>query len=206
MQKTVRINLLARNSAAKHFQKIKHRDTKNEWKQWHQAVNQVKGTQGKYIREERLNRRQDWIAGPLAPNRNAGTRKGTFGTSDTEFYQLPRVPESVRAAPKKEGFAAISEEEQATEGFRGDTIVGNVVVNDRVAIVAGPERLRGLIGTVSDVDNDKETVKLTNVNTVSTFIRSSLYQCRCTPSPTMLPSHSTQSHSALPQAKAFHKN
>lgn len=169
MQKTVRINLLARNSAAKHFQKVKHREAKNEWSQWHQATNRIKATQGKYVREERLHRRQDWIAGPLAPNRNSGTEKGVYGTADTDFFQLGRVPQVAFEGPKKEGFAAISEKDEA-EGFKGTTIVGNVTINDRVVIVNGPERLRGLIGYVNDVDQERETVKITNVNTVSASI------------------------------------
>lgn len=166
MQKTVRINLLARNSAAKHFQKIKHRDTKQEWKLWHQTTNRIKTLEDGYVREERSHRRQDWINGPLAPNRNIGPQKGTYGTTSTDYSQTAPVPKSVRAAPKKEGYAFINEREQK-EGFKGDTIVGNVVADDRVVIIAGPERLRGLIGTVNNVDNERETVTLINVNVVS---------------------------------------
>lgn len=108
------------------------------------------------------------MLGPLAPSRNSGSQKGLFGTLSVDLAQNPTVPKSVRAGPKKLGYAAMSEEEQGEKGFRGDTIVGNVVAGDRVVIVAGEERLRGLVGTVNSVDLEKEEVKLMDINTVST--------------------------------------
>lgn len=164
MQKTVRINLLARNNAAKHFQKYKQRKTKAEWDDWHRMTNQNKAAQGKHVVEERRHRRQDWIAGPLAPKRDTGTDKGVFGTVGVERIQHPDIPESVRTGPRKEGYAITLDKD---EPFTGDTIVGNVVSGDRVVIVAGPERLRGLIGHVNSVDLAREEVKLANINSVS---------------------------------------
>lgn len=169
MQKAVRINILARNSAARASRKSEEREAKEAWKEWHQVANRQKAIQGSFQAEERITRRQDWIAGPLAPNRNAGTQRGKYGTVDFGLTQLPTTPKSVRAGPKREGYAIIgdSEEEADKRNFKGETIVGNVVEGDKVVIVAGPERLRGLIGYVNAIDLEREEVKLRNINTVS---------------------------------------
>lgn len=172
MQKTVRINLIARNSAAKHAQKLERRQTKTEWKEWHAPTKVVAALKNSYLKEERQHRREDWFLGPLAPNRNSGAKKGAFGTVRQELVSGPLIPKSVRAGPKKVGYAALSEEEQlGKEGFKGDTIVGNVVNGDRVVIVHGPEHLRGLIGTVIHTDIEREEVKLRGINTVSVHSR-----------------------------------
>lgn len=187
MQKAVRLNILTRNNTAKQSKKVLERKTKEEWKEWHQHTNRQKAIQVEHEAEERLTRRQDWMAGPLAPNRNSGLQKGIYGTIELGLGTLPDVPKSVRAGPKTKGYAVTTDDEK--DRFKGTTIVGNVVENDRVVIVAGPERLRGLIGTVNHVDMEKEEVKLRNVNTVS-----SLQLCLSTTDPARQTSVSRSLH------------
>lgn len=185
MQKAIRLNIAGRNSTLKARRKFKEAETKQAWKDWHQLTNRQKVIHGEFRAEERLARRQDWIAGPLAPNRNSGARRGTYGTVTTTLTQLPEIPKSVREGPRLEGYAVRRENDK--KGFKGKTIVGNVVQYDRVVIVAGPERLRGLIGTVNHVDHVKEEVKLRNINTVSLCVLCEDRQRR--QSATLLPIH-----------------
>lgn len=169
MQKTVRINLQARKNLLKQTQKSKLGQAKQEWSQYHLQKQVTERKARQYVKEERANRREDWILGPLAPNRNVGTSKGTFGTVDTELIQSPLIPKPVMAKPKRVGYDASDYEGQDKKlAFTGDTIVGNVVVGDRVVVVHGPERIRGVIGTVQNVDLQREELRIDNVNVVST--------------------------------------
>jgi len=122
------------------------------------------------MKEERANRREDWILGPLAPNRDVGRDNGKLGTISADLTPEPELPRSVRASPRGRGYDAIDKSgEGRNKLFKGRTIVGNVVAGDRVVIVHGPQRLRGQIGEVLDVDYEKEELKLKNINIVSNF-------------------------------------
>jgi len=169
MQKTVRINLQARKNVLKQVNKKRVKDAKTEWNQYHQQKLSTERTARQYVKEERAHRREDWILGPLAPNRNVGTNKGTYGTVDVEMIQSPAIPKQVQGGPKRPGYD-VMEYEGKHKGiaFTGDTIVGNVVVDDRVVVVHGPERIRGIIGDVLSVDYQREELRITNVNVVST--------------------------------------
>jgi len=169
MQKTVRINLQARKNLLKQAQKEKLAKTKLEWSQYHLQKQVTERKARQYVKEERANRREDWILGPLAPNRNVGVNKGTFGTVEPELIQTSAVPRSVRARPKIVGYDAADYEGLDKKwAFTGDTIVGNVVAGDRVVVVHGSERIRGTIGNVLSVDYEREELRIDNVNVVST--------------------------------------
>jgi len=169
MQKTVRINLQARKNLLKQNHKSKNAAAKKEWNQYHLQKNVTENKARQYVKEERANRREDWILGPLAPNRNVGTNKGTFGTVDVDLIQSPAVPKQVKARPVRAGYDATDwEGKHKSSAFTGDTIVGNVVVGDRVVVVHGPERIRGVIGPVLSVDYEREELRIENVNVVST--------------------------------------
>lgn len=168
MQRTARINLIARNQLTKQSRKAKLRTDKRQWDEWHQVKQQVEQYRRQYTKEERLARREDWVLGPLAPNRDTGLERGVFGTLDRDaVLQNPTVPQSVRDVPKHPGFEARDYGEEGKKGFTGRTIAGNVALQDRVVIVHGPDRLRGLIGRVMMVDDEKEEVRLTGINLVS---------------------------------------
>lgn len=116
----------------------------------------IKGIEDRYLREERQHRREDWMLGPLAPNRDSGVSRNVVGTIDPQLRQIPEVLEPVANVLKAQ-----------KHKFTGTSMAGNVVVHDRVVVVAGPERLRGLIGEVIDIDNEKHTLRLKNINLVS---------------------------------------
>lgn len=168
MQKTLRINLLARNQSVKRAKKIKSRKLYDEWTDYKsQDVGQEKILRG-YLKEERLHRREDWKLGPLAPHRDAGKRKGQLGAIAYDVAFNPEIPKEVRKTPKEPGYSIMSTiaDDPKFPLFTGTTIVGNVVAGDRVVVVKGPTRIRGQIGFVTDIDISKEEVKISNVNIV----------------------------------------
>ncbi|KAK2842921.1 hypothetical protein FQN49_005984 [Arthroderma sp. PD_2] len=88
--------------------------------------------------EERKNRREDWLKGPLAPRRNVGERDILYGTISTNRLRLPKVPEAKRL--KYVTFAP----------------------GDRVCMVRG--RDKGKIGKILQVDEDSQSVTVEGVN------------------------------------------
>lgn len=85
------------------------------------------------LKDARITRREDWQLGPLAPKRDVGTKKDTYGTSDTRKLRGLELPESERV--KNWPIAA----------------------GDRVVLVEG--RDKGKIGVVESIR--KETNELT---------------------------------------------
>lgn len=90
--------------------------------------------------EERKNRREDWLKGPLAPRRNIGERDILYGTISTNRLRLPKVPESKRVK------------------------YVTLAPGDRVCMVRG--RDKGKIGKVLQVDEESQSVTVEGVNMV----------------------------------------
>ncbi|EGD91357.1 hypothetical protein H112_01161 [Trichophyton rubrum D6] len=88
--------------------------------------------------EERKNRREDWLKGPLAPRRNFGDRDVLYGTVTTNRLRMPKVPEAKRV--KYVTFAP----------------------GDRVCMVRG--RDKGKIGKILQVDEESQSVTVEGVN------------------------------------------
>ncbi|KAM5455781.1 hypothetical protein MaudCBS49596_001682 [Microsporum audouinii] len=88
--------------------------------------------------EERKNRREDWLKGPLAPRRNIGERDILYGTISTNRLRLPKVPESKRMK------------------------YVTLAPGDRVCMVRG--RDKGKIGKVLQVDEESQSVTVEGVN------------------------------------------
>lgn len=129
---------------------------------WQQQDIQMKKMEKGYIKDEAKSRREDWMLGPLAPNRNSGIHRNVFGTVDGSMANRPALPKDW--TPKLPlGYKYIGD---SYKGFKGTTMAGNVALDDRVCVVHGPERLVGLIGTVTEVDNQTGMLKLRDINVV----------------------------------------
>lgn len=169
MQKAIRINLQARKQAVKAAQRSREKQDYAAWKEYYQQKQMNDKKLREYIKEERAHRREDWMLGPLAPNRNVGLDKGTFGTIDVQSIQRPQIPKPAQGGPKVKGDVATDWEGKHRKlKFKGNTIVGNVVVGDRVCVVHGHPRIKGQIGYVSVVDPEREELRITNINVVCT--------------------------------------
>ncbi|EHK97991.1 putative 54S ribosomal protein L40, mitochondrial [Glarea lozoyensis 74030] len=100
------------------------------------------------LKEEKLNRREDYELGPIRPKRDVGDLKSKYGTLDNQALQgLP--------LPQKELFKRL-------EPFGGKYL--NIWKGDRVVILEGPDK--GKIGIISAIDGKKAKVTVKDLNRV----------------------------------------
>ncbi len=99
------------------------------------------------IKAARLARREDWELGPLAPKRDVGLKKDTYGTVNTMRLRGRELTleERLKLNP---------------EGGRYPTIVAG----DRVVILQG--RDKGKIGKVAALDAARQEVTVEGLNMV----------------------------------------
>jgi large subunit ribosomal protein L24 len=152
MQKALRINLVKRNQTIRKNRKNlfkTRRSQEKDYDEWAVANSRLTNSQ---IKEERKNRREDWILGPLAPDRDTGLKKGALGTIDVMQAQARAPPKHLVGGPIP------------GRNWEGEGNIGNIVVGDRVVAVKGPSR--GQIGAVKELDKAKAQVVVGDVNTV----------------------------------------
>lgn len=162
MQKSLRTQLLTRNQSVKKLRKSIYKTRKGEEKEYERwATTRGKALRNQ-VRNERLNRREDWIAGPLAADRNTGLQKGVLGSVHLTQAQNLDLPRHVVKGPK---------EDDASFGYRkewqGEGNEFNIVAGDRVCIVRGVEDTIGSIGVVEGVDTAKGELRVRDLNKVS---------------------------------------
>ncbi|RMZ87112.1 hypothetical protein DV736_g5659, partial [Chaetothyriales sp. CBS 134916] len=165
MQKILRINLNNRNIALRRARKELKWQRKGEeknYEKWQCAANRITS---KTVRDERKARREDWMLGPLAPDRDTGKTKGQFGAVDPIYMQRAELPKYLVGGP------AVAEESKGEwkglsreELWEGEGNQGNIVVGDRVCVVNGPDNVKGQIGTVTEVSLEKGEVTIAEVN------------------------------------------
>lgn len=141
MQKALRRTLLARNQALRRERQNAKKTLKKEQGEFKAESMLFARFQNQRIREERKARREDWMLGPLAPNRMAGRKSETYGLVEGHTVRRPQIPKRDR------------------EKYLG------IAVNDRVVVIQGRER--GKISTVESIDEERQTVILKNLNEVS---------------------------------------
>ena len=130
---------------------------------------QINDSFSSLIKNEKKTRRINWLAGPLAPNQDIGKGKGQYGTVEDVAFRPIELPRVARAGPKVTGYQDIDwldPEEVERKGFKGRTIIGNVIRGDHVVIVSGNETLKGVVGLVKEVDESAETIVLEEINMV----------------------------------------
>ena len=163
MQKVLRINLLARNNQLKRARKQLFIDRKDEEKEFERHESRRTKALREQRRAERKERREDWINGDLAANRNAGLAKGLIGTMSASVVTGKEVPGFLVGGPKEkdeEGFGV-------RKNWEGEGNEGNIVVGDRVCVIRGVEEAVGKIGTVKDADPSRGELTVMEVNMVS---------------------------------------
>jgi large subunit ribosomal protein L24 len=140
MQKIVRRTALARNQAKrktiKATKSAKHEELNDTLRQRF-AYNRLEIDN---IRAERVRRREDWMRGPLAPQRDAGIDGMTFGALSPQSMRPPTIPKHLRRK------------------------YINLAPGDRVCIMKG--RDKGKINEVTRVDAENETVTVKDLNVV----------------------------------------
>lgn len=107
------------------------------------------------IKAERKTRREDWLAGPLAADRNSGLGRGTLGAMSDQVAAFVAGKPTIKHRRK-------GREEEG----KGLGLEDNIIVGDRVVIVEKGHPLQGQIGEVENLDKQQRTVRLQNLNTV----------------------------------------
>ena len=137
----------------------KRKVEEKEYDSWHLGAAKINL---KYVKDERRHRREDWIKGPLAEDRDTGTTRGRLGSVDPMLLQRRGgAGECVdkggngKAEMVKGRWEGLREE----EGWEGEGNEGNIVVGDRVCVVNDEvEGVRGRIGVVKEVSREKGEV------------------------------------------------
>ncbi|KAA8644832.1 hypothetical protein EYZ11_007926 [Aspergillus tanneri] len=138
MQKIIRRTALARNQAQRkaiRAAKTAEREELKDSLRQRFAYNRI-GLDA--IRSERQRRREDWMRGPLAPQRDAGFEGKTFGALSPQAMNPPTIPKHLRRK------------------------YINIAAGDRVCIMKG--RDKGKINEVTRVDVTNETVTVKDLN------------------------------------------
>jgi large subunit ribosomal protein L24 len=148
MQKVIRRTILAEKQAARRLEK--KRDTNDrEWRKSNREQNTSNRKDvTKEIKKRRAERREDWELGPLAPRRDVGDQKDTFGTVSGQRTRGPIIEYGKR----KEVLESV--------GGRYPTLVKG----DRVVLLEG--RDKGKIGTVMSTDRSRAECKVEGLNMV----------------------------------------
>ncbi|KAE8147291.1 hypothetical protein BDV25DRAFT_160690 [Aspergillus avenaceus] len=138
MQKVIRRTALARNQAQRkaiRANKDAEREDLKDTLRQRFAFNRF---QIDAVRAERERRREDWLRGPLAPQRDAGLEGKTFGALSPQAMNPPAIPQHLRRK------------------------YINIAPGDRVCIMKGKDK--GQINEVTRVDDSNETVVVKDLN------------------------------------------
>ncbi|KAL4930644.1 mitochondrial 54S ribosomal protein uL24m [Aspergillus undulatus] len=143
MQKIVRRTALARNQAQRKAiraaKAAEHEDLRSALR----SQFAFKRNELDNIRAERLQRREDYLRGPLAPQRDVGPQGASYGAVHPQAMRPPDIPKHLRR--KYINFAP----------------------GDRVCIMKGKDK--GKIEVVTRVDPDNETVTVKDLNMADVY-------------------------------------
>ncbi|CAK4027154.1 Hypothetical predicted protein [Lecanosticta acicola] len=138
MQRVVQRAKRAERVATRQLEKQKRlRDAGEGWGRKQAQLQTARRDRG-FIRQERRQRKEDWELGPLAPRRDAGDKRTSYGS--ISIYEW--IPGDVD--PKKR------------------VKWWHIAAGDRVVMLTG--RDRGKIGTVSNVHPEKNALQIRNLN------------------------------------------
>ena len=138
MQKVIQRTKAAQRQAVRRLQKEKEHIERGQAYNRRQEAQRVRKYNSSLIADARKNRKEDWALGPLAPRRDVGDNADSYGSVPIFNFQLPDKNPNVR--PK---WFHISE-------------------GDRVVVVKGREK--GKIGIVNDLNKEKVSVQVRDVN------------------------------------------
>ncbi|GAB1731250.1 hypothetical protein NU195Hw_g4221t1 [Hortaea werneckii] len=144
MQKVIQRTQRAERAAGRKLAKAREHYEKGESWSRSQTLNRMQRSANANIRNARRARQEDWERGPLAPRRDVGDKKATYGAMSMYDFQLPELDPANR--PKWM----------------------HISVGDRVVVVNG--RHRGRISTVEDVEKSNGSVRVKGLNVVDLSI------------------------------------
>lgn len=154
MQKVIRRTILAEKQAARRLAKKKDIAHREKRKSTREQVTFYKNDQSKEIKEAKKAQWEDYALGPLAPKRDAGLAKDTYGTIDGQRLKGPNLEGGKRR--------------EATKQVGGKYL--NIVTGDRVVLLEG--RDKGKIGVIASTNPRAGECTVKDLNMVSVSIHS----------------------------------
>ena len=141
MQKLLKRVALAKNQAKRRATKEKGVELSIEKKIVHRQETSLYSFRREDIRAARSARREDWVLGPLAPRRDVGNKKDTYGAMDSRLLRGVEKP----------------------DGYWKDWCI---VEGDRVVVIENGHRDKGKIGKVTSVSEKAEECIVNGLNQV----------------------------------------
>ena len=148
MQKVLRRTVLAEKQAARRLSKKRDKKRFEAAKGNREQNAFFRRDVAKEIKQRRFERREDWELGPLAPRRDVGDKKDTFGTVSTQRMRGPTLTTPERRDALKD------------VGGRYLTLVKG----DRVVLLEG--RDKGKIGKITSTDRIRAECTVEGLNMV----------------------------------------
>ncbi|TVY30574.1 54S ribosomal protein, mitochondrial [Lachnellula hyalina] len=152
MQKVIKRTVLAERQAARRLKRRTEKNTRDNNRSAREQRNYVRGDETNHLKQARLNRREDYELGPLAPRRDVGDWTDKWGTIS-----------SMRARGQD---LHPRDREKIWEPWGGKFL--NIVVGDRVVIIEG--RDKGKIGVIKDVSRERGEVTVGGLNLIDVTI------------------------------------
>lgn len=138
MQKVLQRSQAAKRNADRRVAKlIEHHEKGQGWARRNEAQ-RIQKYNHALIKDARLARREDWARGALAPRRDVGDKKDTYGSTGIFFFNWAEKADANKLK------------------------WNSIVEGDRVVVIKGREK--GKIGLVEVLDNDRGFVKVKGVN------------------------------------------
>lgn len=147
MQKIIRRTAFAEAQAARRLSRKKEKQEALVRKGHREHFRHVKASHVNDIKTARLARREDWELGPIAPRRDVGLSKETYGTINNLRIQGPvlTLAERKELNPNSGRYA-------------------NIVAGDRVVLLEG--RDKGKISKIASVDGPRQECTVEGLNLV----------------------------------------
>jgi large subunit ribosomal protein L24 len=150
MQKVIRRTILAEKQAARRLRKRKEIQKRERQKTDREQNAFVRSEVMQNLKSRRFERREDWELGPLAPRRDVGNKKDTFGAVSTQQLRGPTL--------------TFPERKEKLKGLGGFRL--NLVKGDRVVLLEG--RDKGKIGKITATDTWRAECTVQGLNMVGT--------------------------------------
>jgi large subunit ribosomal protein L24 len=150
MQKVIRRTILAEKQAVRRLRKRKEIQKRERQKTNREQNAFVRNEVMQDLKLRRFERREDWELGPLAPRRDVGNKKDTFGAVSTQRLRGPVL--------------TVAEREEKLKDVGGNRL--NLVKGDRVVLLEG--RDKGKIGTITATDKLRAECTVRGLNMVGT--------------------------------------
>lgn len=155
LQKILRRSTMAKNQVARRLAKQKAKENRDQRKSDRESAIYHYRLHKDLLSKERLARREDWELAGLAPKRDVGNQKETYGAVDGQLIQGPKLTKE--------------QSEERMKDFGGRFL--SLFVGDRVVLLEG--RDKGRIGKVIKIDRDRAECTVEGLNLVRTLPSSS---------------------------------